>query len=138
MCVLVSWKTIMAVLILLLLTSCCIAGADELKVARRLDPMSEEDVSNEEVHSHLVVKRQTQCYVFYLQEPPTSLQCNPQRLKTLTLRCQLFPLNRGRTAQLDIGWFFSVNGKEAELIQVSRFVGRTPYTAFQNVIVVRY
>lgn len=131
----------MAALLLLLLASYCIAGlanANELQVARKLDsPSSEEGDSHEEVHNHHLAKRQTQqCQVFYLQEPPSSLQCNPEPSKTLTLRCQFFA-NIITQIPLDIGWYFSLNGVDAELVQVSRFVWQTQLTAFENVLVVR-
>lgn len=130
----------MATLTLLLLASYCIAGlnSNEFQVVSELDSTSEEGGSHKEVHSDHLAKRQTQCVVFYLREPPTSLQCNPQSFKTLTLCCQfLLNIVVNSPLQLEIGWYFSLNGVDAELVQASRFVVQTSLSAFKNKLVVR-
>lgn len=91
-----------------------------------------------EVGSHQLSKRQASCLFFFLTEPPSSLQCNPQNDNTLTLSCNFLVGNTRTRLALDIGWFFSSDGVVGELVQTSRFEARAIFSAFESVLVVSF
>lgn len=90
------------------------------------------------LHHHHLWKRQSSCPgVFFLEEPPTSLQCNPQPGGTLTLNCKFLVGSLNSPVPLSIGWFFSPDQRVGQLIQVSRFQANVSFSAFENVLEVR-
>lgn len=98
-------------------------------------PSSKEYLPDGHSQDHYLSKRQSsRCIYFFLLEPPTSLQCNPQVDNTLILTSTFLT---SVTAPLRIGWFFSLNGIEAELIQSTRFVPEITFSAFTSKLVVR-
>ena len=122
-----------AISLLILIVGCSFLEGHELQMVKRLNPILEEE-------GKLLVKRDTDCNIFFLLEPPTSLQCNPQASQTLTLRCSTFVSETLLFFFLktqDIGWYFSSNGEEGVLLQASRFISRNSSTAFEDELVVR-
>lgn len=91
-----------------------------------------------EVESHPISKRQSPstCIYFFLSEPPSSLQCNPQENNTLTLGCNFLAGRISSRMALTSGWFFSLDGVVGDLVQVSRFQTNAQFSAFENVLVV--
>lgn len=90
-----------------------------------------------ESETHHLAKRQTTCPFFFLREPPTSLQCNPEQDRTLTLTCKFLVGDNQNRIPLGFGWFFSLDGSTADLVQVSQFESNQSFSAFENVLVVR-
>lgn len=99
-------------------------------------PDTNKQTMAKEIETHQLSKRQSSCLYFFLDEPPQSLQCNPQPNRILTLRCKFLVGSITRRLPLNIGWFFSADRIVGELVQVSPFEARASFTAFENVLVV--
>ncbi len=123
------------VLLLVIFSSCsCVAQQDSGELPSRLAvPRIQEHLKS----THHLSKREV-CQVFYLNEPPSLLQCNRQADSILTLRCEFLVGNVIRTAPIPvtIGWFFSSDGVVGELVQTTQFMSRRRFSAFENVLVV--
>ena len=89
-----------------------------------------------EHHHHLSKRQSIPCLFFFLVEPPRSTQCVPLQNR-LPLTCTFLVGNIRTRQTLDIGWFFSLDGDVADLVQVSRFQATNTLIAFQNSLVVR-
>lgn len=87
-----------------------------------------------------VTKRQSSsiCLLFYLDEPPDFLKCNPQNNSMLRLRCK-FLVGDGSPDNppipFSMGWFFSSDGRVADLVNANPFT-ISPLTAYESVLVV--
>lgn len=93
--------------------------------------------------AHHLEKRQSRVCpgVYFLAEPPTSLQCNPDPMRTLRLNCTFLSgvLQPGiNQVPLFIAWFFSSDGQAGRLVQVSQFVARVDLSSFESVLVVSF
>lgn len=97
-------------------------------------PSSKEHLPDGYSQAHHLSKRESPCIYFFLLEPPSSLQCNPQVENTLILTCKFLT---SVVAPLRIGWFFSLDGRVGELIQDTRFEAEITFSAFTNKLVVR-
>ncbi len=94
-------------------------------------------VPEQPAQAHQLSKRQSpSCLFFFWEEPPRSLQCLSQR-DTLSLTCTLLVGQITRRLTLDIGWFFSLDGIEGQLVQASRFDVTNTFIAYRNVLEVR-
>ena len=119
------------VLLCVVLCGLCIASSHT--AASRLVPAHD---------SHRLAKRQTATCpgVYFLEEPPSTLQCNPQPMGTLTVNCTFLNgiIDPGltQTPIITIGWFFSSDGVIGNLVQSSAFQVRASLTAFRSVLVV--
>ena len=89
---------------------------------------------------HHLSERQSQStcqFFFYLNQPPSSLQCLPQVNQTLNLTCKfLLGQFSTRVVPLTIAWFFSQDGVVGECVTFFQFAA-TSLAAFESILVVR-
>ena len=111
---------ILSVVLLLQCSSALAESSSALDADAELDDYLRSPSSA--LQAHHLFKRQSTCPFFFLDEPPSTIQCLPQPNRTLSLNCRF--LSVPSRQNVIIGWFFSLDGIVASLVQVNQFDAR--------------